>query len=131
MAAEERDAVRLRDRKARGTDGALRAAAVDHHGMRSDVRRHAAEPVNSRLRVERDEHEVARGDIVLRELAVDRAAHHGKIEHAAAAVIREHGRARCMIGLGKGAADQPKANDPDRHFASTSRMLRTLCARSS
>ena len=131
VAAEERDAVRLRDRKARGTDCALRAAAVDHHGMRADVRRHAAEPVNRRLRIERDEHKVARGDIVLRELAVDRAAHHGKIQHAAAAVIREHGRAGCMIGLGKGAADQPKANDTDRHFASTSRMLRTLCARSS
>ena len=49
-----------------------------------------AEPLDGRLRVERDEHEVARGDVVLRELGVHRAAHDGEIKHAAAAVPGEH-----------------------------------------
>ena len=131
VTAEERNTVLLRDREARGTDGALCAAAVEHDGVRADVRSHAAEPRDGRLRVERNEHEVARGDVVLRELAVHRAAHHGKIEHAAAAVPGEHGRARFVIGLGKGAANQAQTNDSDRHFAITSRMLRTFLARSS
>ena len=131
VAAEERDAVFLCDREARGADGALRAAAVEHDGVRSDVRGHAAKPLDGRLRVERDEHKIARGDVVLRELGVHRAAHYGKIEHAAAAVPGEHGRARFVIRLGKRTADQAQANDADRHFAITSRMLRTFLARSS
>ena len=66
VAAEICKAIFLGQREERLTNDALRAAAVDDHGLCSNIGRHVANIIDRSLRVDGDEDEIARADILLR-----------------------------------------------------------------
>ena len=121
MPAQEGEAVFFCQRKARRADTALDAAAVDHNGLFSKIWRKLPHCFHGCGRIDGDQDQIALGDVLLGQLAVHCAAHAGKVQHAAVAFTSQHGPAGLMICLGKRAADQPQADDPDRHPIAASR----------
>ena len=128
VSAKEGEAVLLCQREGGGAHHALGAAAIDHHGVGADVGRHFAQIGDGSLGEDGDQHQIAGGDVLLRQRTADRAADLGIFQRAAIR-IRSQNSVTCLgIRLGKGSADETQAYDSDGHNALASRTRRTFSA---
>ena len=129
MPTDKEPAVFIRQTEARLADLPFDAAAVNDHGLRRELTAHALEIVRSSLRIDRREQQRALSDVFLGQRLVHGARQKRKLHGGGIPVEAQHAVPCIVIRPGERAADQPEADNADRH-CSASRTARIFLASS-
>ena len=125
MAAHEGEAVFFCQREAGCADLPLDAGGIHYQGVRPHQMGVGFQPFHTAARIDGQQDQVALADGGFIQLAVDRAGHHGELEHIFVALGGVNGVAFHGVGTGHGAADETQAEDTNDHtIASLTRRTR-------